>query len=165
MTIKGWLLGVFSVVVIIELVFNILPEGKTNKYIKGFFLLILALVVLKPVTLVKDVVNFDYNKQLNTSVNNVEFQTEYLEYVVKNNVKSRERQCEILLENCKFKGAKVEIEYIHESGVEFTVKKVKVNLENAVINGDDEHINIIEKAREVLCEFLSIDSEAIEFNE
>ena len=156
MTLKGWLLGIFAVAIILETVLIILPEGKTGKYIKGFFLLVLALVILRPIVDFKNnFKDFDINVSTNNS-NDFTQQNDYLEYVVNVSVEEKIRQCKILLENCGIKESDVEIAYTRTQGIEYIITKVNLNLTNAVIIGQDEHKNIIEKAKNNLCEYLNV---------
>lgn len=156
MTLKGWLLGIFGVAIILEIVLIVLPEGKTGKYIKGFFLLVLVLVIIKPIVDFKN--NFkDYD--INVSTNNSNYltpQDNYLEYVVNVSIDDKTKQCKNLLENYGIKESEVKIEYTRTQGVEYVITKVNLNLKNAVIIGEDEHINIIKKAKNSLCECLNV---------
>ena len=73
--------------------------------------------------------------------------------------------CLVLVENCGIKGGCVELSYLRTKEVDFTITKVVLNLENAVIIGEDEHINIIEKAKKTVGEYLLVDEKVIEIYE
>ena len=164
MEVRSWLISIFAVAVILEIVLIILPSGKTGKYIKGIFLLVFTLVILQPIVGVKDKLN-DYRSSVNENSSQIYFQDKYLDYVTDVFVDDKTNCCKLLLEECGIKGSEVEIEYIRSNGVEYKIQNVRINLKNAVIIGEDEHINIIEKAKRNLCEYLEVKDEVIIFCE
>lgn len=156
---KEYIISIGAIIVITSVISIILPNGKTGKFIKGLFSIIITLVILSPLTNVSfKVPNIgDFNTKL-------EYQESFLFYITENKINGLEYDSEIILKNCGIKNAKVSIDYEVNEDFSHSIKKVKINLEKAVIISDGQHINIIEEGVNSLSKYLSVDKEDIKID-
>ena len=142
---KEWIISVVSVVFIVSISSYIVPEGKIGDYIKGIFSFLLIFVIVKPLFSVNDN-NFTL-KSLTVNSANIEVQTNYLDYVYDKKYQNLLTNCINSLEQLGIKNTSIDIKYtINENGI-FNLEKIIVNLQNAVMNTNKEHIDIIEEIK------------------
>ena len=98
---KSWALSVGAVLLFISSINLILPEGKTSKIIKPIFTILLILVVIKPISGLK---NFDlsFDGKIDSSI---KIQSDFIEYVSAQKVENYKKNCvniinELGVENC-----------------------------------------------------------------
>ena len=162
---KEWILSVAAIIILVEIISIILPDGKMNKYIRGTFSFLIILVILQPI------INFNFDKYSKFSFsndeqeNNIEYQDEYLGVVFENKVKILESDVDKILTQFGIFDAIVKIKYDIDDMKNLNVTNVEINLENAVINSDKEHINIIEQAKDGVANYLSVDKGVVNFYE
>lgn len=144
---KEWIISVISVVFIVTISSFIVPEGKIGNHIKGVFSFLLVFVIIKPIISIK---NNDLTFQNTPSENviNIQVDTNYLEYIYHKKSENLQDDCNKILESLGIKNAIVNLEYDVDENNFFTVEKIIVKLNNAVINCDKEHINIIEEIKD-----------------
>lgn len=154
---KEWILSIGTTVLLTTIISLILPDGKIGKFIKGIFLIIVLLVILKPLANIKDSGLSDMSIFVNTETN---IQSEYLNYIYDKKIKKHEEVCEKIIENIGIYKAKTSIQYsISEMGME--IQKVNINLKNSVIISDKEHIDIIEEIKANIMSYLNIENEKL----
>ena len=142
---KEWIISVVSVVFIVSISSYIVPEGKIGDYIKGIFSFLLIFVIVKPLFSVND--NDFTLKSLTVNSANIEVQTNYLDYVYDKKYQNLLTDCINSLEQLGIKNTSIDIKYtINENGI-FNLEKIIVNLQNAVMNTNKEHIDIIEEIK------------------
>lgn len=156
---KNWILSIVSIIIIIEIISMILPEGKMGKYIRGTFSLFIMLLILRPM------LNFNldnlYQDITFSNKYEVVYQDDYLEYTTEKKKKGIEDNVRNTLSHCGIFDAYFVIDYSCDTNNCLIAEKVSVNLENAVIISDKEHINIIEDVKTAISILLSIDKGAV----
>ena len=141
---KIWVLSIVIIVFSISVISFIFPTGKLGKFIKAIFSFVLIFVVLKPAVEIK---NFDYNIEDVFNKNEVVIQDLYLEYINDKKIEVYRNNCIKLMEKSGVYNANIDFEYEIDKYGKFVFKIVSLNLENAVINSDKEHIVIIETVK------------------
>ncbi len=155
---KSWILSI-SIVVIINTIFSIVfPNGKAGKYVVGISSFLIVLVVLSPLTNLKNnnfnIGNFEINEEIS-------YQEDYLYFIAENNVCNNEKLCQKILNNYNLECEKVIIEFDYLGKGEVCIKKIKIYLINGDKTMSDEHINNIEQAIEKISQILYIDKEVV----
>ena len=148
-----WIFSVCAVVLFTSIIGFIAPQNKMGTVVKSVFSIISALVIIKPIIGINE---FDITSIFETD--DVMLQTEYLDYVNFN----KNEQLELALRNglseIGYDGVVVDIDYLSSAG-EYTITKVKVNLEKIVIKSDKENININDEITKYVVKFLNISSD------
>lgn len=155
---KKWILSLGIVVIIVAIISLILPEGKLGKYIKGVCSLIVILAVLQPLLNLKQIeVNF------NTLINGNEatIQVDFINYISGAKIKEYEKNCNLLAENVGLEYIETVIEYSINDDAKIVIKKVNLNLKDAVIISDKEHIDIIEEVIDAVAKYLNVNKEIV----
>lgn len=155
---KDWILSIGAVIFLTVIAGYIIPEGKLGKYVKGVFSILILFVIIKPV-LSYDVTDLIFSSGTQQSVVNV--QTDYLDYVFDKRTEDFEAQSVKEIENLDVLNAIVKIEYEITNSFNYNIKSVTVNLQNAVINSDKEHIVIIEEIKKTVSGLLAVGDEFI----
>lgn len=153
---KTWVLSIVIVVFSISVISLIFPTGKLGKFIKAIFSFVLIFVVLKPVVGIK---NFDYNIEDVFNKNEVVIQNLYLEYINDKKIEVYRNNCIKLMEKSGVYNANIDFEYEIAKYGKFLFKIVSLNLENAVINSDKEHIVIIETLKSEIKRYLNLNED------
>ncbi len=149
---KSWILSIIIVVLSISIISLLFPSGKLGKFIKSIFAFVLTLVILKPITELKNQEFFvDFDKL------QISYQEEYLDYVNSFKVNKIIENCKLIANNYGVENLKVNVEYELAENAEFCLSKVVLNFENTVINSDKEHIVIIEKVKTAILNYLNVD--------
>ncbi len=155
---KEWIVSIGVIVVLTSIISLILPEGKIGNYIKGIFSILVILVIFKPIS---NVIKSNYNFENINSSNAIVLQDEYLHYVYENKVKSYKKTCTDIANNNGIENAETFIDYsVNENG-KFIVDKIYLNLSNAVIISDKEHIYVIDEIKNQISYSLNVDTEVI----
>ena len=104
---NDWILSLAIVILIIAIISLILPEGKMGKTVKGFFSLIIILIMIKPI------LNFNGDKLLNyqVNVNSNESQDQYLNYVFRQKATNYQNLCNKIAINNGINAMQTRIEY------------------------------------------------------
>jgi stage III sporulation protein AF len=149
---KSVILSVGCLVLLLSIISMILPNGKASIYVKSIFSVFILLAILKPIIETKEAgLNFDYS----TEKNEVFLQEDYLSYVFEKRKDNIQENCSKILKNNGITGANITIIY-EIKNMTFNVTKIEINLENAVINSDKEHIFVIEESKKNIAEYLYI---------
>ncbi len=145
-----------SLAIIITVSKMMLPEGKMKKTVNVVFSLLIILVLVTPILNLK---NVEIEKpQIDVSV--IQTDEEFLIYVLNLRVEQLEKIGESALNETGIDKAKVTVFYENVDG-KIIIKKVAVNLANAVISDENKHINITEKTKEKLSNVFQIQKEAV----
>lgn len=153
-----WILSIVSVVLLSSMIYLIMPEGKCTEIIKCIFALITLIVVLNPF------INYDFNLLNVNSDNNfrLEYNENYLAHINDRKIEEYYNGCNIIFDNFSISGGKLLIDYNVDGDYNLNIKKVTINLSNAVIISDKEHIDIIEEITCAFANYLSINTKLIE---
>lgn len=156
---QGYIIGVLGIVIISVLVEIILPSGQTAKYIKSILAVFVVYVLVNPIiTFFKS--DFDLSKYLNT--NNIELNQTLLKDMYKNQIETKEKDLENLLQTKGYE--QVEITLVYEISEDcMNISKVKINIENLVITSNSENINKYQFIRQVVMSQLAIKEEDVIF--
>lgn len=158
---KEWIVSIGVVVIILSIISLLIPDGKMGKYVKCVFSLLIVFVVLKPIVFIGEgdqIFTNDYDGvQVETT-----YQEEYLSYIKQKKIYELEKNCEKLMENHTIFNSKIKVVCQNDSLLDFSIKKVEINLQNAVIKSNKEHIDIIEEAVNSLAEYLDVSKTIVE---
>ena len=159
---KAWLFGIFSVALIITLLSLILPEGKTAKFSKPFISLIAVIIIVSPFINIDDFlsgnITFEYNKTIGTD-------SEFLEYTTYAKIDKYRLNCVKIAEKNGISGSDIIIKYNVDENYEITITGAEINLKNAVISSDEEHIVILQRLENEISEYLNVDKAGIKIYE
>lgn len=158
----AWLLSLIGIAFLGVLVDLVLPSGQMNKYIKGMFGIFTVFVIISPLPKLLNI-DIDFNSLIyNQSA--TEIDCDFLEATNQKIKKQLEISVEKNLENKGF--LKVDVEILANlEDMKFTIKKVIVNLQNMVINGNLPHINKYTEIKAGVLEILNIEEGQVVFNE
>ncbi len=159
---KEWILSVSSTIIITIIISLIAPQGRLGKYVKSIFALIMILVVVQPI-LSFDINNLSFDNIFNK--NDIEIQTEYIDYIEGKKEEYKEEYCVFLLEKLKVKNARVDIIYDSDDYDKNHVKNVNIYLDKESFAQLDNHIDIIKEAKKTLSEYLQVNSDRLVFYE
>ena len=152
---KSWALSIVFVVFTISIISLLFPSGKLGKFIKIIFSLLLIFVTLKPIIKLKnDDVNF-YSAFVN---NEIAFQDSYLNFINNEKISTYKNNCIKILNELGVSNAEIDIIYELDKYNKILFVSVSLNLKNAVINSDKEHIVIIESAKQEIKDYLGLEN-------
>lgn len=155
---KSWVLSIVIVVFSITAISMLFPNGKTGKFIKSIFSLILILVALNPL----DNLNFSNLIRNDFYVDDdIYLQSDYIDFINKNKVNYYIKNCNLILEELGVFNSEINILFSDEENFKSKITKVIINLKNAVIKSDKEHIVIIENVKSRILEYLNLDSSGL----
>lgn len=143
----SWLLGLVGIAVLSVLVDILLPEGQTNKFIKGFFSLLVVFALISPLAKLKNA-DFDYSEIFSSE--RIDVSESYLQ-------KANEREQEILIADLT--------EMLETKGIK--VEKIVLNLKDGNINNIEKvsvqttQTNLSEKVKELIAARVAIDKSLI----
>lgn len=155
---KKWILSLGIVVIIVAIISLILPEGKLGKYIKSICSLIVILAVLQPLLNLKQI-EVNFNTLING--NDATIQVDFINYISGAKIKEYEKNCNLLAENVGLEYIETVIEYSINDDAKIVIKKVNLNLKDAVIISDKEHIDIIEEVIDAVAKYLNVNKEIV----
>ena len=161
---KEWILSVSVTVLICGLIFLILPKSKVSKAIKTVASFVTVFAVIQPL------VGLDVSDLISESVfgrGEIVVQEEYLDYTGRLRESILRKR---IVDNLEKTGIKLNEENIYiisdclsEKG--FFVEGAEINLKNAVIITENEHIDIKEEVKTVACEVLGVTSDRVKIYE
>ena len=159
--VKEWILSVVSMIIVITLIGILVPKGRLSGIINSFLSVIFLLTVFSPVISGKISFESDYVAETGDGA---DLQSGYLYYVMQSRCEENKTACLDRLESAGIKGAVSEIRYTVDA-CELKIKSVAVILNDSVINGKDEHINIIEEIEKTVSECFGTDMVTVKKNE
>lgn len=160
MNLSAWALSIVGIVLLTLIVDIVLPEGETNKYIKSVFAVITVFVIASPIpSLFNGNFNFDdFVAEENASAVDGAF----LEELFVQRAEAIEK--ELLQVYVKEGVDKVEVDVIYSGDdMKFTIEKILLDIQKAVIVGSDKNINIKEKVLQATVKALDISQNKVEF--
>ena len=156
----SWLLSVLGVVFLSVLVDVILPEGKTNKYVKAIFAFIIILIIISPLAKIKESKSFsDFLENPNITINE-----EYISNI--NNMKI-DRLAKSIVDTAEKMGLKgVNVQIMSDmSELDLNIQKVNIYLENLVIDESATHIDKYQTLVDIVSAYINISREDVVFYE
>lgn len=159
-TLTVWTISVVGIVMITLLVDIILPEGETNKYIKGVMSIITVLVLIQPLPLLFSDEGVLVSA-LAASGEQLQADETFLIGYTQRLGRVKEAQVSKSLENAGYENVAVNIIMSNANNMP-VISKVLLNLSNMVIRGSEPHINKIEKIAGIVVALLKISPDKIE---
>ena len=153
---KEWILSLCAVIVLTTVVFIILPNGKLNKIIKSIFSFIVLAVMIKPIFMLKDL---SFNNSFFNDNSDLLVQYDYLKFIAEEKIDKYKKASSEILEQNGIYGGKISFEYFFDEYSRFIIKKVYINLTEAVIISDKEHIDIIKNIKADISKLILYNSE------
>ena len=154
---KEWIFSIIVSVLITTIISIICPDGRLGQIIKCIFSIVLVLIVIKPVLNTNRGAFFIDNDFMIEK----EISKDYLIYVYDVKSKSLSIECEELLSENNIKNSNVTIKYSIDDNYEFNVQIVSVNLSQAVISSNREHIVVIEEIKTILSQKLNVNKDKV----
>ena len=155
---SSWILSIVGIVCMGVIIDIFIPDGQTNKYIKGIFSLLIVFVIISPLP---KFINKDYN--LNNILNNVntDIDINFISNINKQKADAIQNLLSNALKNEKIDVKSLEItsNYLQE---EFEVMSVFVDISNNKAETKEELKNNIIK---IIQANININKEKIIFNE
>lgn len=157
----SWLISVFSAVFVVSVLSLILPEGRLAKFVKPLISLVVIIIVIAPF------INYEGDISDFTEVGNTEVKTDanFLEYIARSKIDLYTKNCVKIAEKNGINGSEFLIEYSVAENFTIKISSVSVNLANAVITSDDEHIVILQRLKKEISEYLVIDVSGVKIYE
>ena len=157
----GYVSSVLGAVILGVIVDVVMPSGEMHKYIKGMYSIFIVFVLLTPIT---KLFNVDFDLYNLFSSEKVSVDDNYVEYVTSMRAQSLTQYIETKLQEEGITGAVVSVEY-EQSGLDFEIKNITINISKLVIESKDKHINKYDIIRECIKKYVDIEEERIIFNE
>ncbi len=155
---SGWIMGIVGVICLSVLVDILLPDGQTNKYIKGIFALITLYVIISPLPAF---LSKDYSLDEVLSFDAVEFaiDDDFLDGISTNPFKSREDALAAYLTKCGY--ANTSVRYVSRVENSAEVDYINVYLTKASLPTDVSHSVVSENVKSLAADFSGIEKEDI----
>lgn len=153
-----WAVSVSAAVVFVALIMLLLPEGKLIKFIKPFVSVAVLVIILSPIsktTDIKELFSFDYSE------NAVNFDENFIMFINEEKIAVYRENCSKIAQNDGINGAEFIIKYIENGNGGLSVTGAEINLKNAVITSDAEHIVILQRLKTDVASYLNIDTERV----
>lgn len=151
-----WIMSIVGISALGILLDVLLPEGETNKYIKGVFAVFTVLVIISPLpSLIGN--GFDFNGMFGKEAP-MKADEAALTEIRRMQEEERENICKNDLETIGFKNLIVSVTMEREKN---EIKKVFVDFSNAVIAEEIAHIDIKDKVNEYFKKRWSLSAERV----
>lgn len=147
---KGWLISVVSLLIVITLLELLIPKGRLSPLIGSVFSVVFMLVAFYPligkISLSDFSERFDYDSMIETD-------GDFLYYTAEKSAEIKKTKCLKKLNEYGINDLSFDIKYSKDDYGAYEIKSVTVFFDESVINGNTEHINIIEKISSVAKDF------------
>ncbi|MBQ9715331.1 MAG: stage III sporulation protein AF [Clostridia bacterium] len=159
---SSWVVSIVGIVLLGLVADVVLPQGQTNKYIKSIFSIVTIFVVVSPLPKLFD--NFANTDEIVYSQESVFVDYSFVDSI--KGLKAQEKESFLLdlFELNDIYDAKVQIYAKSDSDI-FVVDFVSINIKNAVIQNKDKNINIKEKLKQIVVDYLGVSDDKVIFYE
>ena len=155
---KIWLLNISVTILVTTVTSLVLSKGKTATFVKCMFSILTLLVVIKPFASIKtediNIKDFIYQDK-------IVIKEDFIEYAFNNRIGQTELLLEQQLCDLGIENAKINIYYEINGTYDICYKNIHVNLKNAVIKTDKEHIVIIEDIKNYIAQILTVNKDIL----
>ena len=156
---SSWILSIIGIVFISIIMEIILPNGKTNNFIKSIFSIFLLLIFISPI---KELINkFSYKT---FSKENIILDEDFLYQV---NLAKNESNQVLIQNHLKSKGIDgvnvIICNNLHN--YDYSIEKIFIDSANLVLSSNINHINKYEVITNTILELINIEKDNIIFNE
>ena len=157
----GWLISVFTTVFVVSVLSILLPEGRLSKFAKPLISLVVIIIVIAPLT------NSETYTESFTKISNAEIKTDadFLGYVNRSKIDLYTKNCVKIAEKNGINGSEILIEYNIDDDFAINIFAVSINLKNAVISSNDEHIVILQRLSNEIGDYLGIGAAGVKIYE
>lgn len=154
---KNWIFNVVSIIFIIIIFSIFLPESKVGKYAKSIISIFILLITVSPI------IQENFLASSNEIVINEEvyIQEDFLYYVNDYKENLLKEQCNKILLDNGVSNALLNVEYEIDEYYNFCIKKVEINLSEAVINSSKPHKYNIDEIKNEISKTVGITKEII----
>lgn len=155
--VSSWVLTIVGVIIITVIVEITMPDGNTNKYIKGILVIFTVFVMVSPITnlnIFESIKNSDYDIKLDDS---------YLGDVNSQIANEYKIIIESKLKTNGYENVTVDIDLKDDEKLE--IDAVFVYLCDLVLKSNDESINIYNNIKSIIKSVVVVDAEDIIFYE
>ena len=155
-----WIFNIFTSVFLISVISLLLPEGRLSKFVKPFMSFILIVIILSPI------IDFKVTIE-NLNINNTTIKTDeaFLNTSIIAKIDNYEQNCIKLAQNIGINGASAVIEYSVDENYSLKIYGATINLQNAVISSESEHIVILQRLKREICGYLSLSEQGVKIIE
>lgn len=160
MTTSSWLLSIAGMAVLGVLIDVVLPNGQTNKYVKGMFAFCMLLVIIAPLPAL---VNKNFDMDSIFAKTEIEIDNDFIYQVNRTKLNYFENQIKKQIED---KGI-MHVNIVVNADIFSTnmqIKNVFVDLRNVVISGNASHIDIKKTVLEIVLDNINISKENVIFD-
>ena len=155
---KDWIVRVVAAALIFILSEVLLVEGKVKKYVVGFLKLALVLCIISPVFQLFSG-EFDLFSSIDNNIKPVD--DGFVESVLRRRYDLVEKNLERGLEQAGYEGVDVSIDLYFEGEVG-EIQRIRVDFQNAVINGQKDNTIIIAEVKKTASAYLGVGEEKTE---
>lgn len=149
---SGWLISVFTAVFVVSVLSILLPEGRLSKFVKPLISLVVIIIIIAPI-----VNSGGYDLQsLTTGGRDVKVDADFLEYISRSKIDAYRENCVKIAEKNSINGSEILIQYTVDDNFAINIYGVSVNLKNAVITTDEEHIVILQRLKDDIAAYLKL---------
>lgn len=154
--VSDWVLTIVGLIVLTVIVELIMPEGSISKYIKGILVVFVIFVMVQPLT------NINVESIFNDVKNEMSLDYEFISDVKS---KKTEEYKKIIIAKLEDKGFyNVDLIVQLDSGEEYKIKSIIVDLYNLVLKTDIKNIDINSNVKAIIKDVVKIDEEDIILN-
>lgn len=151
-----WLVSIAGIVALSVLLDIIVPEGETNKYIKGIFSLITIFVIISPVVaFVSQDMSFD--DFIGNDGVNIEIDNTFINNANQDINLLTEESLEKYLNELGYKNLDVRIYLDYDNNLSY----VLIDINNLSIDDNLSHINITDNLKEKVSKSLNVERERV----
>lgn len=155
----SWILSVVGIVFISIIMEIILPNGKTNNFIKSIFSIFLLFIFISPI---KEIINKFNTETFNEE--NIVLDENFLYEINQEKNESNQLLIQNRLKSKGIDGVNVVI-CNNLNNYDYTIDKIYIDTSNLVISNDLKHINKYEVITNTILELINIEKDKIIFNE
>ncbi len=160
MTTSSWLLSIAGMAVLGVLIDVVLPNGQTNKYVKGMFAFCMLLVIIAPLPAL---VNKNFDMDSIFAKTEIEIDNDFIYQVNRTKLNYFENQIKKQIEDKGIKHVNIVVNAdIFSTNMQ--IKNVFVDLRNVVISGNASHIDIKKTVLEIVLDNINISKENVIFD-
>jgi len=156
---SSWILSIIGIVFISIIMEIILPNGKTNKFIKSIFSVFLLFIFISPI---KDLIHKFSNTTFNED--NIKIDENFLYDINLAKNESNQILIQNRLKNKGIEGVNVVI-CNNLQNYDYSIEKIYIDITNLVITDKNQHINKYEVITNTILELINIEKDKIVFNE
>lgn len=156
----AWALNVFSSVFFTSVISFLLPNGKISKFVKPILSIIVLFIIVSPIVNYSEIfesVNQENNLQY------IGFDQNFLNYVGESKIGIYREKCSEIAKKNGITGEDILIKYIIDDSGKLQILGVDINLKNAVISSEEEHIVILRRVVEEIGDLVGIDSSGVSY--